>query len=62
MVKGAGVDLFRKIGDKVKKGEPLYRVHAEVAADIRFARTLAARSNGYAIGRADEVPASVVDP
>jgi thymidine phosphorylase len=62
LVKGAGVDLFRKIGDKVKKGEPLYRVHAEVAADFRFARSLAARSSGYTIGRADDVPASVVEP
>ena len=56
------MDLFRKISDKVKKGEPLYRVHAEVAADFQFARALAARASGYAIGRADEVAASVVAP
>ncbi len=62
LVKGAGVDLFRQVGDKVKKGEPLYRVHAEVAADFRFARSLAARASGYTIGRADEVPAAVVEP
>ncbi|MDH5356916.1 MAG: thymidine phosphorylase family protein, partial [Gammaproteobacteria bacterium] len=27
--KGAGVDLFKKLGDRVSKGEPLYRIHAE---------------------------------
>ena len=60
--KGAGVDLFRKIGDKVRKGEPLYRVHAQVAAEFRFARALADRSSGYTIGRADDVPKAVVEP
>jgi thymidine phosphorylase len=62
LVNSAGVDLHRKIGDKVKRGEPLYRVHAEVAADFQFARSLAARSSGYAIGRADQVPETVVEP
>ena len=62
LVKGAGVDLFRKIGDRVKKGEPLYRVHAEVAADFQFARALATRAGGYTVGRADEVPKAMVEP
>jgi thymidine phosphorylase len=62
LVKGAGVDLYRKVGDKVKKGEPLYRVHAAVAADFKFARALAARACGYSVGRAGEVPAAVVEP
>ena len=26
--KGAGIKIFKKIGDRVEKGEPLYRIHA----------------------------------
>ena len=26
--KGAGIRLFKKIGDRVEKGEPLYRIYA----------------------------------
>jgi thymidine phosphorylase len=37
MDKGAGVDLFRKVGDAVEQGEPLYAIHAEFAADFDFA-------------------------
>ena len=54
--KGAGVDLFRKLGDRVKSGDALYRVHAEFAADFRFARALCRQGNGYTIGRAADVP------
>ena len=46
---GAGVDLLRKVGDKVRAGEPLYRLHARYAADLNFARTLAQRDHGYVI-------------
>lgn len=54
--KGAGVDLFRKLGERVKSGDVLYRVHAEFAADFRFARALCRQGNGYTIGRAADVP------
>jgi thymidine phosphorylase len=49
-IRGAGVDLFRKLGDPVSRGEPLYRVHAEYASDLAFAREWAAHESGYAIG------------
>ena len=26
--KGAGIKIFKKIGDQVEKGEPLYRIYA----------------------------------
>lgn len=61
MAKGAGVDLFKKLGDRVRKGEPLYRVHSEFPADRDFARALAGRSTGYAIGRRAEVPRAFVE-
>ena len=55
-VKGAGVDLFRKLGETVVAGEPLYRVHAAYQADLEFARQASERSSGYRIGAADDVP------
>ena len=54
--RGAGVDLFKKLGDGVKKGEPLYRIHAEFAADFRFAESLSKQDNGYQIGRTADIP------
>ncbi len=50
MDKGAGVDLFVKLGQRVRKGDPLYRIHAEFPADFRFARDLAAEDSGIGIG------------
>ena len=55
-MQGSGVDLLKKLGDPVKKGEPLYRVHADYPADLDFARQASARASGYAIGGADEMP------
>jgi len=41
---------LKKIGDPVREGEALYRIHACVAADFRFASEYAAAANGYVIG------------
>ena len=51
--RGAGVDLFKKLGDPVEAGEPLYRIHAEFPADFRFAQQAAEARSAYRIG---EVP------
>jgi len=48
-VAGAGVDLLAKLGDAVRAGQPLYRVHACFAADLGFARNAATRDGGYRI-------------
>lgn len=53
---GAGVDLMRKLGDRVAIGDILYRVHAGFQSDLEFARQASARSSGYSIGQADELP------
>ena len=58
---GAGVDLLRKLGDPVKAGEPLYRVHATFAADLAFARAACERASGYHIGAAQDVPQVFVE-
>jgi thymidine phosphorylase len=55
MDKGAGVDLLKKLGDSVGKGEALYRVHAEYTSDLNFAKALTSRNSGYTIGKPDEV-------
>ncbi|MBP7670138.1 MAG: thymidine phosphorylase family protein [Ferrovibrio sp.] len=47
--KHAGVDLLRKIGEPVRQGEPLYRIHAGLDADLGFAAELAQQDNGYHI-------------
>jgi thymidine phosphorylase len=47
---GAGADLMKKLGDPVRQGELLYRVHAEIEADLGFARHLAEADPGYRIG------------
>ncbi|WP_374367741.1 thymidine phosphorylase family protein [Dongia sp.] len=45
--KGAGIDLFKKVGDPVQKGEPLYRIHAAHPTDFRFAGEMVAEDPGY---------------
>ncbi|TAN49272.1 MAG: thymidine phosphorylase family protein [Methylococcaceae bacterium] len=61
MAKGAGVDLFAKLGDTVQKGQPLYRVYAEFQSNFDFAREFTAAHNGYGIGDPSEMPASFTE-
>jgi thymidine phosphorylase len=58
---GAGVDLFKKLGDPVKKGEALYRIYAEFPADFHFACELSQRHPGYTIGKEEDIPEGYVD-
>ncbi len=55
-VANAGVDLLCKLGDVVAAGTLLYRVHASFAADLEFARQACAKSSGYTMGTAEDVP------
>lgn len=50
--KGAGVDLFKKVGSPVEAGEPLYRIHAEHATDFRFATEMAGQESGFTLSQA----------
>lgn len=43
---GAGVDLFKKAGELVIRGEPLYRIHAAFQVDFGFATDLAKVDSG----------------
>ncbi len=47
--KGAGVVLLKKLGDSVKAGDPLFRIHAEFPSDFEFATRLAQQHQGYRI-------------
>ena len=55
-VANAGVDLLCKLGDAVQANDPLYRVHASFVADLEFARQACAKSSGYSIGDASDMP------
>jgi len=55
MEKKAGVDLLKKMGNKVSKGEPLYRIHAEFQADFIFAKKLAKQNSAYSIGDSEQI-------
>jgi thymidine phosphorylase len=49
MDQAAGVDLYKKLGDHVERGEPLYGIHAEFDADFAFATEAAQQNSGFAI-------------
>jgi thymidine phosphorylase len=53
--KGAGIRLFRKIGDRVEKGQPLYRIHAYDQSELDLAVSAATRRSGYIIGARNPV-------
>jgi thymidine phosphorylase len=61
MDKGAGVDLFKKLGDSVRRGEPLYRIHAKYRADFNFAQKLCEHDSGYSIGAENQIPKAFVE-
>jgi thymidine phosphorylase len=47
--KGAGVKLYKKVGDRVEKGEPLYRIHAFEPSEYDLALAAANTDSGFAI-------------
>ncbi|MGQ9367171.1 thymidine phosphorylase family protein [Azospirillum sp. A39] len=47
--KGAGIDLLRKVGEPVRRGEPVYRIHANTGADFAFAKAYAEAGGGVLV-------------
>jgi thymidine phosphorylase len=47
--KGAGIKVFKKIGDRVEKGEPLYRIYAYDQSEFDLAVAATKLSTGYVI-------------
>jgi thymidine phosphorylase len=52
IAKGAGIELCKKLGDRVKAGEPLYRVFACEPFEFEFAQASARRDHGYRLADA----------
>jgi thymidine phosphorylase len=48
--KGAGIKLFHKIGDRVERGQPLYRIHAYDESELDLAVSAAKANSGYTLG------------
>ena len=48
--KGAGIRVLKKIGDRVEKGEPIYRIHAFEPSEYELAVGAAKMDAGYQIG------------
>ena len=46
---GAGLDLLKKVGDKVSQGESLYRIHSTNSTDFAFANSVIDGGNGYEV-------------
>jgi thymidine phosphorylase len=46
---GAGIRIFKKIGEHVEQGEPLYRIHAFDQSEYDLAVAAAADNTGYAV-------------
>jgi thymidine phosphorylase len=47
--KGAGIDLLKKVGDRVERGEPLYRIHAGLPIDFKFAVERAQQDSAFTL-------------
>lgn len=60
-VKGAGVDLMCRLGETVRAGQVLYRVHADYPSDLQFAGHAVERHCGVSLGTAAQIPQVFVE-
>jgi thymidine phosphorylase len=54
--KGAGIKVFKKIGDRVEQGEPLYRIFAFDQSEYELAVAATKIGTGYMIGGQPSAP------
>jgi len=47
--RGAGLDLLKRVGDRVEAGEPLYRIYSAGQSHFDFAIEAAGEMNGFAL-------------
>jgi thymidine phosphorylase len=50
---GAGLTLLKGVGDEVRAGEPLYRIHGDEPSEFGFAVEAAGDDSGFALERPD---------
>ena len=46
---GAGLDLLKKVGDRVEQGETLFRIHSMNSTDFGYANSAVDGNNGYTV-------------
>lgn len=49
LARGAGLDLLKRIGDRVEQGEPLFRIYAAEPSHFELASTAAREASGFTI-------------
>jgi thymidine phosphorylase len=54
--KGAGIKVFKKIGDRAEQGEPLYRIYAFDAPEFDLALAASKADAGYVVGSREFKP------
>jgi thymidine phosphorylase len=55
--KGAGITVFKKIGERVEAGEPLYRIYACESSEFELVSAAAKANNGFDVdGEAAMMP------
>ena len=60
-VANAGVDIRRKLGDRVKRGDALYTIYAEYPSDLMFAMQQCDKGSGYLIGDETQISHSYLE-
>ncbi len=48
--RGAGLDLFKKVGDRVEQGEPLFRIYAAEQSHFELTIAAADEESGFVLG------------
>ena len=54
-------DLLCRLGDELKAGQPMYRVHAAFPSDQAFARAACEQASGLEVGLACDVPPQTME-
>ena len=60
-VANAGVDIRRKLGERVKQGDTLYTIYAEFPSDLLFAVQQCEKGSGYLIGDESQISHSYLE-